>query len=364
MGAILLLEDGRKFTGEAFGAAVTRVGEAVFNTAMTGYQEVLTDPSYAEQIVTMTAPHIGNTGVNEEDPESNKVWVSGFIVRALTRAPSNWRSTGGLDQYLVRHGVPGMQGIDTRALVRHLRSRGAMKCAVSTDGTSEDQLLEQIAAWPGMDGRNLASEVSCDSAWEFSNPESPRMRITVVDGGCKKNILSLLAEAGCAVRVHPISDTAEAWLDNADAVMVSNGPGDPAAIPGVVDELRKVIDKGVPTLGICLGSQLLALALGAETYKLKFGHRGVNQPVKDLRTGKIEITSQNHGFAVDEESLERVGGEVTHRHLNDQTVSGFWHQSKRVYAVQYHPESNPGPHDSRAILLEQFIRFAQGEEIT
>jgi len=362
MGAILLLEDGRKFTGEAFGAAVTRVGEAVFNTAVTGYQEVLTDPSYAEQVVTMTAPHIGNTGVNEDDPESERVWVSGYVVRSLTRAPSNWRSTGGLHQYLARQGVPGMQGIDTRALVRHLRSRGAMKCVISTDGTPEATLREQLAAWPGMAGRNLASEVSCSAPWEFASPTAPRMRFAVVDGGCKRNILQMLAETGCGVRVHPISDPAEAWMDGVDAVLVSNGPGDPAAIPGVVDELRKVIDRGVPVVGICLGSQLLALALGAETYKLKFGHRGVNQPVQDLRTGRVEITSQNHGFAVDRASLERVGAEVTHVHLNDQTVSGFCHHGKRVYAVQYHPESNPGPHDSRFILLEHFIRFAQREE--
>jgi len=359
MGAILLLEDGRKFTGEAFGAVATRVGEAVFNTAMTGYQEVLTDPSYAEQVVTMTAPHIGNTGVNGEDPESEKVWVAGYVCRSLTRAPSNWRSTGGLDQYLRKHGVPGIQGVDTRALVRHLRSRGAMRCVLSTDGTPEEELMELLQAWPGMEGRNLASEVSCTKAWTFAEPEQPRLRFTVVDGGCKRNILELLENAGCAVRVHPISDSAEAWMKDVDAVLVSNGPGDPAAIPGVVDELTKVIDAGVPVVGICLGSQLLSIALGASTYKLKFGHRGANQPVQDLRTGKVEITSQNHGFAVDEESLLAVGGEVTHRHLNDHTVSGFWHRDKGVYAVQYHPESNPGPHDSRAILLEQFVQFAQ-----
>ena len=359
MGGILLLEDGRKFTGEAFGAVTTRVGEAVFNTAMTGYQEVLTDPSYAEQVVTMTATHIGNTGVNNEDPESDKVWPAGFIVRQLTRAPSSWRSNGGLHQYLAKHGVPGIQGIDTRALVRHLRSRGAMKCVVSTDGTPEAELRKLLEEWPGMEGRNLASEVSCDKAWTYASPKKPRARVTVVDGGCKTNILRLLAEAGCAVRVHPISDPAEAWMKDADLILVSNGPGDPAAIPGVVDELRKVIDAKVPSTGICLGSQLLGLAIGATTYKLKFGHRGANQPVQDLRTGKVEITSQNHGFAVDRDSLEAAGGEVTHLHLNDQTVSGFMHAGKRVFAVQYHPEASPGPHDSRSLLLEQFIQFAE-----
>jgi len=360
MGAILLLEDGRKFTGDAFGAVTTRVGEAVFNTAMSGYQEVLSDPSYAEQVVTMTAPHIGNTGVNFEDPESEKVWVAGYVVRSLTRAPSSWRSRGGLNQYLSRNGVPGMQGIDTRALVRHLRSRGAMKCVVSTDGTSEEKLRERLDAWPGMNGRDLASEVSTNKTYVHADPDVPKLRFAVVDGGVKKNILRLLEQAGCYVRVHPIHDTAEAIMDGVDAVLVSNGPGDPSAIPGVTDELQKIIGKK-PIVGICLGNQLLGLALGATTYKLKFGHRGANQPVQDLRTGKVEITSQNHGFAVDEESLLAVGAEVTHRHLNDKTVSGFWHPEKRVFAVQYHPEACPGPHDSSSILLQQFIDFSKGD---
>ncbi len=360
MGAILLLEDGRKFTGDAFGAVTTRVGEAVFNTAMSGYQEVLSDPSYAEQIVSMTAPHIGNTGVNFDDPESEKVWVSGFVVRSLTRAPSSWRSRGGLNQYLVKHGVPGMQEIDTRALVRHIRSRGAMKCVISTDGTPDAELRERLDAWPGMAGRDLASEVSCTKSFVHCDPDQPRMRFAVIDGGVKKNILRLLEEAGCYVRVHPLHAPAEAIMDGVDAVLVSNGPGDPSAIPGVVGELSKIVGKK-PLVGICLGNQLLGLALGATTFKLKFGHRGVNQPVQDLRTGKVEITSQNHGFAVDEASLEAVGAQVTHRHLNDKTVSGFWHRDKRVFAVQYHPEACPGPHDSGSILLEQFIDFAQGD---
>jgi len=360
MGAILLLEDGRQFTGDAFGAVTTRVGEAVFNTAMSGYQEVLSDPSYAEQVVTMTAPHVGNTGINFEDPESERVWPSAFVVRSLTRAPSSWRSRGGLNQYLAKHNVPGMQGIDTRALVRHLRSRGAMKCVVSTDGTPVEELRARLEAWPGMQGRDLASEVSCRAPFVHADPAEPTIRFAVIDGGVKTNILRLLEQAGCYVRVHPLHDSAESIMDGVDAVLVSNGPGDPAAIPGVVDELNKMIGKK-PVVGICLGNQLLALALGAKTYKLKFGHRGANQPVKDLRTGKIEITSQNHGFAVDEASLVAVGAEVTHRHLNDQTVSGFWHPTKRVFAVQYHPEACPGPRDSSDILLNQFIRFARGD---
>jgi len=235
-----------------------------------------------------------------------------------------------------------------------------MKCVVSTDGTPVEELRARLEAWPGMQGRDLASEVSCRAPFVHADPAEPTIRFAVIDGGVKTNILRLLEQAGCYVRVHPLHDSAESIMDGVDAVLVSNGPGDPAAIPGVVDELNKMIGKK-PVVGICLGNQLLALALGAKTYKLKFGHRGANQPVKDLRTGKIEITSQNHGFAVDEASLVAVGAEVTHRHLNDQTVSGFWHPTKRVFAVQYHPEACPGPRDSSDILLNQFIRFARGD---
>ena len=357
MHGILLLEDGRRFVGEAFGARATRVGEAVFNTSMTGYQEVLTDPSYAEQIVTMTTSHVGNYGVNPEDPESERVWVAGFVARSFTRGASSWRSSGELDTYLDDHGVPGVFDIDTRALVRHLRTRGAMKCVVSTEGASEEALQAQLAAWPGMAGRALASEVCCRERWTFNDPPDPVVRLAVVDGGVKKNILRLLASTGAYVRVHPVTDSADAWMDGVDGVLVSNGPGDPSALPGVVAELRKVIGKK-PLVGICLGHQLLALALGASTYKLKFGHRGANHPVRDIRTGRVAITSQNHGFAVNSESLATAGAEVSHINLNDQTVSGFLHRGKNVYAVQYHPEAAPGPHDSRG-LLGEFISFVQ-----
>jgi carbamoyl-phosphate synthase small subunit len=357
MGAILLLEDGRTFTGDAFGASATRVGEAVFNTAMTGYQEVLTDPSYAEQVVTMTAPHIGNTGVNGDDAESERVWPAGFVVRALTRGPSSWRSTGGLHQYLVQHGVPGMQGVDTRALVRHLRDKGAMRCVVSTDGTPIEALRERLEAWPGMTGRALAAEVTCPAAYVHADPARPTARFAVLDGGAKRNILRLLEGAGAYVRVHPLTDPAERFLDGVDAVLVSNGPGDPAALPGVVEELRGAMGRK-PLLGICLGFQLLGLAVGATTYKLKFGHRGANQPVRDERTGRIEITSQNHGFAVERESLLAAGATITHVHLNDGSVSGFAHEERQVFAVQYHPEACPGPHDSTRLLVNEFVERA------
>jgi carbamoyl-phosphate synthase small subunit len=356
---ILLLEDGRVFYGEAFGAQNTRVGEVVFNTAMTGYQEVLTDPSYKEQIVTMTYPHIGNYGVNIADPESDNVYVSGFVARSFCSAPSSWRSEGSLQEYMVKHDIPGVHKIDTRALVRHIRTLGAMKCVISTDGTSVEALQRVLDDWPGMSGRALATEVCCDAPYVYSDPPDASMRFALVDGGCKRNILRLLKENNCYVRVHPITDSAEAWSKDVDAIFFSNGPGDPAALPEVIAEIQKVLGK-IPCVGICLGNQLLGLALGADTYKLKFGHRGANHPVRDERTGCVEITSQNHGFAVDRDSLEAVGGEVSHVNLNDGTVSGFIHLEKQVMAVQYHPESCPGPHDSRP-LIERFIAFSKGE---
>ncbi len=356
MDGVLILEDGRRFVGRGFGACTTRVGEAVFNTAMTGYQEILTDPSYAEQIITMTAPQIGNTGINSTDPESERVFASGFIVRELSRRVSSWRAEGSLPAYLERSGVPGLQGIDTRALVRHLRTRGAMKSVVSTEGRSTEALQAELQAWPGMEGRDLASVVCTTKTFMHAEPAEPTWRVAVLDGGVKSSILDLLAATGASVRVHPIGAPPHEVADGVDAIFVSNGPGDPAALPQVAENLASLVGK-LPMLGICLGHQLLALSLGATTYKLKFGHRGANHPVRDELTGEVEITSQNHGFAVDAETLATAGARVSHLNLNDRTVSGFLHADKRVFAVQYHPESNPGPHDSRH-LFQRFRRFA------
>jgi carbamoyl-phosphate synthase small subunit len=360
MGGILLLEDGRKFVGEAFGAHTTRVGEIVFNTAMTGYQEVLTDPSYREQIVTMTTPHIGNYGVNDEDMESASVHVAGFVVRKVSRRPSNHRSTAGLDRWLRTAGIPGLQGIDTRALVRHIRAKGAMRAVVSTDGTSEEALMKQLKSWPGMTGRALAHEVSRSTAEKTVDGGEGAVRVALVDGGAKRNISRLLSKAGCTVTEYPLSASADEWMSDADLVFFSNGPGDPAALTDVVEQIRKVVGKK-PMAGICLGHQLLALALGASTYKLPFGHRGANHPVRDETTGKVEITSQNHGFCVDRTAIEKAGGTVTHTHLNDGTVAGFAHAGHRIAAVQFHPEACPGPRDSEHLVLDRFVSLARSE---
>ena len=357
MGGILLLEDGRSFSGEAFGASTTRVGEIVFNTAMTGYQEVLTDPSYCEQIVTMTVPHVGNYGVNVDDPESGKVWVSGFIVRELSRRYSSHRASEGLDRYLRESGVPGIQGIDTRALVRHIRDKGAMKAVISTDGTSRAALEAQLAEWPGMSGRGLVKVVSTKERYVYADPSNPRASVAVVDGGVKRNILRLLSQAGLRVEVFPCDSTADEWMKDNDFVFLSNGPGDPAALDDMVAEIKKLVGSK-PIVGICLGHQLLGRALGADTFKLGFGHRGANHPVRDLETGRVEITSQNHGFCVDTDGIKAAGGVPTHINLNDQTLAGFKHESLRIAAVQFHPEASPGPHDSAHLVLERFLEVA------
>ena len=358
MGAVLLLEDGRSFSGESFGARGTAVGEVVFNTSMTGYQEILTDPSYREQIVTMTVAHVGNYGVNLEDLESGKIQVSAFVARNFSKAHSNHRATEGLDRYLKEAGIPGLQGIDTRALVRHIRDKGAMKAVVSTDGTPEFELRAILDGWPGMEGRALAEEVSTTKSYIFSDPKEPSVRVSVLDCGVKTNILRLFAKAGARVEVFPARSSASELMAGADCVFLSNGPGDPAALPEIVAMVKELVGK-IPVLGICLGHQLLGQALGAKTYKLRFGHRGGNHPVRDLQTGRIEITSQNHGFCVDQAGIEATGARVTHVNLNDNTLEGFVHDEKRVMAIQFHPEASPGPWDAQYLLLQRFIEFAK-----
>jgi len=364
--AKLALSDGTVFTGEAFGAPVEVTGEVVFNTAMTGYQEVLTDPSYAGQIVTMTYPLIGNYGVNEADVESARPWVTGFVVREAARRPSNYRSQGTLDGYLEKHGIPGIAGIDTRALVRRVRMHGAMPAVLSAVDLDDESLRAKAKAAPGMSGQDLVRSVTAGKPYDWAEGEprqfradrqrpTPVYRVAAIDCGIKRNILRLLVDGGFDVRVFPATTTPEEILAfDPQGLFLSNGPGDPAPVDYVASTVKALLPK-LPTFGICLGHQILALACGAKTYKLKFGHRGGNQPVKDLSTGKVEITSQNHGFAVDEKSLEGSGLELTHVNLNDRTVEGFRHREYPAYAVQYHPEASPGPHDSRYL----FPRFRE-----
>jgi len=363
--AKLALQDGTIFTGTAFGSSAEIAGEVVFNTAMSGYQEVLTDPSYAGQIVVMTYPLIGNYGVNEADVESRRPWVSGFVVRESARRPSNYRSEGDLGGYLEANGIPGIEGIDTRALVRRVRMHGAMPAILSAVDLDDESLRAKAKALQGMAGQDLVRDVSCEEPYDWTVGEprefatsgerpSVTYRVAAIDCGIKRNILRLLWDAGFEVRVFPAkASMAEIREWKPDGLFLSNGPGDPEPVTYVADTVRGLIDEGIPTFGICLGHQILALACGAKTYKLKFGHRGGNQPVKDLATGKVEITSQNHGFAVDRESLGAAGLELTHLNLNDQTVEGFRHRELPAFAVQYHPEASPGPHDSRYL----FSRF-------
>lgn len=354
----LLLEDGRCFNGISYGAETTKLGEVVFNTSMTGYQEVLTDPSYLEQILVMTYPHIGNTGVNDEDPESRQVWVSGFIAREFSSVVSNHRATGDLNSYLISEGIPALHGIDTRSLVRHLRDKGAMRGVLCTDGKSIAQLKDLLKEYDSMEGKGLAESASRKNTELAHDPEKPRLRVNLIDGGAKENILRLLKEANCRVQVIPITAPATTWQDDCDLIFLSNGPGDPAALGDVIKNIKKCLGTR-PMVGICLGHQLLALALGAQTYKLPFGHRGANHPVSDETTGRVEISSQNHGFCVDEHSLLAAGGKITHWNLNDHTVAGFVHEKKQVMGVQFHPEASPGPRDSEHLVLERYLNFAE-----
>ncbi len=364
---LLLLEDGRVFRGRLFGADVQSIGEVVFNTALTGYQEIITDPSYAGQIVVMTTPEIGNYGVNTEDHECERAWLSGFVCRNLSGIASNHRSTQTLDEFLRERNVPAIDGVDTRALTIHLRDNGAMRGVIApwTDDTSE--LLERVKAAPTMEGQNLVKVVSDHDPYDLtvgyessfsedsvlSHGDGPALKCAAIDYGAKSNILRCLVQVGFQVRVFSSETSVDeilAW--EPDCVFLSNGPGDPAALPENVETIKTLLAKRMPMFGICLGHQLLTWALGGKTFKLKFGHHAANHPVQDLSDGHVEVTSQNHGFATDPDSLPD-DVEVTHMNLNDKTVSGMRHKDLPVFSVQYHPEASPGPHDS----LHLFRRF-------
>jgi carbamoyl-phosphate synthase small subunit len=377
MKAVLALEDGSLFQGTGFGARASSCGEVCFNTSMTGYQEILTDPSYKGQIVTMTYPLIGNYGVNAEDVESWRPHAAGFVIRELSPVVSNWRAADSLAQYLEKNGIPGIQGLDTRALTRKLRVRGALNGFISTEGTAEAEALRHAKEWPGLVGVDYVKEVSHKEAflWDpddrqsgkfslvqgASQPGTTRQTsslppadipIVAYDFGMKYNILRRLRQHGFKVQVLPAATpAAEALGYNPAGIFLSNGPGDPAALGYAVHVVRELIRTGLPIFGICLGHQILGLALGGATFKLKFGHRGANQPVKDLRTGRVEITSQNHGFAVDPKSLPS-DVVVDRLNLNDQTIEGMRHKTKPIFCVQYHPEASPGPHDSTSLFGE------------
>jgi carbamoyl-phosphate synthase small subunit len=354
--AILVLEDGRTFYGASFGAEGETFGEAVFNTSMSGYQEILTDPSYAGQIVCMTYPLIGNYGINPEDVESRRPWVEGFVVREASRVASNWRSTETLDSYLKRNNIVGIEHVDTRALVRHIRDKGAMRSAISTVDLDPESLLQKVLASPPMENRELASVVSVSDEFEYPATDPVKYHVVAYDFGVKTNSLREFSKFGCRVTVVPAGTLADEVLAlKPDGIFLSNGPGDPSSMTAVVNEIKKLTDSNVPMFGICLGHQIIGQVFGGSTYKLKFGHRGGNQPIKNLDTGKIEIASHNHGFAVDRASLP-ADVEVTHVNINDDTVAGLRHKKLPVFSVQYHPESAPGPHDSE-YLFKQFVEM-------
>lgn len=363
----LALENGLVFTGTAFGATGSRYGEVVFNTSMTGYQEILTDPSYAGQIVTMTYPLIGNYGVNEQDIESACPHVQGFVVKELASRHSNYRAEESLDSYLEKHGIIGLAGVDTRAITRQIRIHGAMTGYISTDITDDAELVRQAKESPSIVGTDLVSTVTCDKPYQWDEPlhelltrrnqpdTASRYNVVAIDCGVKRNILRHLVSAGCDVTVVSAGTCADDILARKpDGVFVSNGPGDPDPVTGTIEALRGLVGQ-VPIFGICLGQQLLCLAMGADRFKLKFGHRGANQPVKNMVTGRVEITSQNHGFGITTDSLERTGMQPTHVNLNDNTLEGFTHTELPVFAVQYHPEASPGPHDA-AYLFDLFTQ--------
>ena len=363
--ACLVLEDGTVFHGRAVGASGERFGEAVVNTSMTGYQEILTDPSYKGQLVCMTTPHVGNYGVNEEDVESSRPWAEGFIMRECSPIPSNFRAQMGLPAYLKQHGMVAIDGVDTRALTLKLRREGAMKAGLSTTERDPARLLERVRASPAIVGADMVKDVTCETSyeWPLARGEGWGMKgegktltyhVVVVDYGVKFGILRRLAALGCYVNVVPATlPSGDILAMKPDGVVLSNGPADPAAVTYGIATIRELIGH-VPLMGICLGHQLLGLAFGGKTFKLKFGHHGGNHPVKDLATGSVQITTQNHGFAVDVESIPNHQVEITHLNLNDQTVEGMRHRELPIFSLQYHPEAAPGPHDARG-LFRQFL---------
>jgi carbamoyl-phosphate synthase small subunit len=354
--ARVALEDGVVFKGFSFTGAGESEGEVVFNTSLTGYQEILTDPSYHGQIVTMTCPLIGNYGINEEDKESLNPKVAGFIVKESSRIPSNWRSSKDLASYLAENNKLGVEGVDTRAITRHIRTQGAMKAVISTSDKSDSKLIQQAKESKGIIGRDLVKDVSTKQSYFWN--DSGKYKIVVLDCGVKFNILRKLEKLNCKVFVMPARSSSEQILkQNPDGVLISNGPGDPEAVPYLTENVKGLLGK-VPLFGICLGNQILGLAQGAKTYKLKFGHHGGNHPVKDLRDGKISITVQNHGFCVDLDTLDKESIEITHLNLNDNTVEGIRHKKMPLFSVQFHPESAPGPHDGE-YLFSDFIKMIE-----
>ena len=386
MKAMLALESGRTFSGISFGAEGETAGEVVFNTSMAGYQEILTDPSYEGQIITMTSPHIGNYGVNEEDAESRKPFGAGFIVREISRLYSNWRAKESLQAYMQRYGLVGLTDIDTRALTKHLRDTGALRGVISTRDLDPKSLIAKAQGCPSMTGADLARVVTCEKPYQWLREagrwarqtiekapalsSSERFRVVVMDFGVKFNTLRSLAQRGCQVIIVPASSSARAILAfKPSGILVSNGPGDPAAVTYGIESLRQLVkDLGerrandrFAIMGICLGHQLLGLALGGKTFKLKFGHRGGNQPVKNLETGKVSITAQNHGFATDPKSIEQSGAVVTEINLNDNTVEGLRHKQLPVFCVQYHPEAAPGPNDADSLFAD-FYRMIEARK--
>lgn len=366
--AVLVLEDGRMFRGRAYGAVGVTFGEAVFSTGMTGYQETLTDPSYHRQVVVMTAPHVGNTGVNDEDPESKQIWVAGYVVRDPARVPSNWRSRRSLDDELRHQGVVGISGIDTRALTRHLRERGAMRVGIFSGNALPDEgtMLAEVRQAPEMKGADLSAEVATKKAYVVPAIGDKKFTVAAVDLGIKGMTPHRMAERGIEVHVLPATATAEdVFAVNPDGVFFSNGPGDPATADHPVSVMQAVLERGTPLFGICFGNQILGRALGFGTYKLKYGHRGINQPVQDRTTGKVEVTAHNHGFAVDAPT-DQVSdtpygrAEVSHVCLNDNVVEGLQLLDRPAFSVQYHPEAAAGPHDA-AYLFDRFVSLMEGQ---